>query len=92
MISTVAEVAPIVAPSAEHGATTGYFGVRGEQTVKIAPKWVNRAMPQRRPDCIVWMHNYGLHFSGNASYSPRFAPKRGGCSPQRGRIDGKDGP
>jgi hypothetical protein len=48
MVSTVADVVPIVAPSANHGATLGCFCARGEQTVKIAPKWVNRAAPQKR--------------------------------------------
>ena len=42
MVATVAEVVPIEAPSANHGATVGCFCARGEKTVKIASQLVAR--------------------------------------------------
>jgi hypothetical protein len=46
--STVADIASIVAPSALQGDTGECFDADGEQTIKVAPKWVNS--PPFRPE------------------------------------------
>jgi hypothetical protein len=58
MVATIADVAPIVAPSADQGATVGCFCAHGEQTVKIAAKWLTEPRRGRCGDCIVEKSNY----------------------------------
>jgi len=92
MLSTVADMVPIAAPSADRGATLGCFCAHGEQTVKIAPKRVERIVSQRTSRLYSGKTQLRVAFFRQCVIIASVGAGAGRLAPQLEGADGKDWP